>query len=138
MAHSTLPVLSASDFPQVLSASIDRFIDQIVAKPQLGLCDFEDEHCDCRQPATVHVLQTDQEFCARHFAVVVKPWLDLSNLVAYNRAEASLPPRQREVLANSFIGTLAMVVPENIWTAALRNAVNTAVALRPETEASRG
>ena len=62
----------------------------------------------------------------------------MDNLQAYNYAELSLPPKQREVLANCFLGCLSMVVPEDIWNAALRNAVNTAIALRPEPEARRG
>jgi hypothetical protein len=42
----------------------------IAAKPTLGQCCFEDEHCDCRDRATVHDLATDFEYCVRHFLAV--------------------------------------------------------------------
>ena len=70
MAHSTLPSLTHSQFPQVLSSAIDQMVAAIAAKPTLGQCCFEDEHCDCRDRATVHDLATDFEYCVRHFLAV--------------------------------------------------------------------
>ena len=91
MASDTLPVLSHSDFPQVFEAALDRFIVRAIVhlnfdepeaarnvlldalsainfQPErLGRCAFEDEHCDCRKPAVVHLLGSDSDFCLRHF-----------------------------------------------------------------------
>jgi hypothetical protein len=39
----------------------------------LDLCWYEDEHCDCREVATVHPLDPeliDVEYCERHFKAV--------------------------------------------------------------------
>lgn len=72
MAQSTLPSLTRSNFPQVFSNAIDQMVARIAAHPQLGQCWFEDEHCDCRQPAVVHDLATEREFCARHFSMITK------------------------------------------------------------------
>jgi hypothetical protein len=58
----------------------------------------------------------------------------MTNLETLQWTELSLPSQQREVLANCFLGTLSMVVSKEIWNAALKNAVNTAKNLRPESE----
>lgn len=70
MAHSTLPVLSASTFPQVLKSAIDQLVARIAARPELGSCDFTTEYDDCHAAAVVHDLGRDQEFCVRHFLAV--------------------------------------------------------------------
>lgn len=70
MAHSTLPSLTHSEFPQVFTQAIDQMVARMSARPQLGQCDYCDEYCDCRQAATVHHLASEQEFCAQHFAKV--------------------------------------------------------------------
>ena len=70
MAHSTLPSLTHSEFPQVFTQAIDDLVDRLAARPQLGQCWYEDEYCDCRAQAVVHNLATEQEFCLRHFLAV--------------------------------------------------------------------
>lgn len=72
MAHSNLPVFSHPDFPQTFAAAIDRAVERMLAKPQLGTCWFEDEYTVCRKPATVHHLGTDFEYCAEHFKAVLR------------------------------------------------------------------
>lgn len=56
----------------------------------------------------------------------------MTNLEMLSWAELSLQPHQREILANCFIGCLSSVVSEDIWQAALKNAVITAQNIRPE------
>lgn len=70
MAHSTLPSLAHSEFPQVFTEAIDFMVARISAHPQLGDCDYETPEFVCRNRATVHNLATEQEFCAQHFAKV--------------------------------------------------------------------
>ena len=73
MASETLSALSHPNFPQTFESAIDfeiRRVSRIADQAQLGQCAFEDEFCDCRQPATVHHLASEQEFCVRHFAGV--------------------------------------------------------------------
>lgn len=70
MAHATLPSLPAHSFPQVLSSSLDQMVERMLARPQLGSCDYSDDFEDCFADATVHVLGTDHEYCARHFRAV--------------------------------------------------------------------
>ncbi|HZW05371.1 MAG TPA: hypothetical protein VFF58_00555 [Candidatus Nitrosotalea sp.] len=77
MAHSTLAVLSSPDFPQAFAAALDRELAQIErlvlraeARVHLTRCFWEDQHCDCRELATVHHLASEQEFCLRHFQEV--------------------------------------------------------------------
>jgi hypothetical protein len=31
------------------------------------MCDFCDQHCDCREKATVHLIETEEDLCLRHF-----------------------------------------------------------------------
>lgn len=71
MAHSTLSVLSAPHFPQVLNSAINSFVTRIVEHPLLASCDFESEHLDCKKPAAVHHLGTDSSYCVEHFRKVV-------------------------------------------------------------------
>jgi hypothetical protein len=67
MSGSTLPVLSHPSFPQVFEAAIRRFSDV----QQFGLCDYATEFGSCPHVATVHHLESEQEFCAGHFRKVV-------------------------------------------------------------------
>ena len=72
MAGQHLTVLSSTDFPQVLKNAIDRPVDRVLSQIQLG-CWYEDEHSDCRQPATVHPLDPelmDYEYCLQRFEKV--------------------------------------------------------------------
>lgn len=74
MAQNTLPVLSRSHFPQVFEDAVSfevRRVSRIVTA-RLGQCWFSDEHCDCRELATVHHLASEQEFCERHFQAVTR------------------------------------------------------------------
>jgi hypothetical protein len=53
-------------------------IRRIGRKPTLGMCDYESpetrhgagDSISCQQKATVHDLDTDLEYCARHFGEV--------------------------------------------------------------------
>jgi hypothetical protein len=45
-------------------------VERMLARPQLGSCDYSDDFEDCFADATVHVLGTDHEYCARHFRAV--------------------------------------------------------------------
>ena len=78
MALQTLPVLSHPDFPQVFSASLDRFtadVNRIFERSLLPDCSFEfpESHagaCDgmpCCEKATVSEISGDHSFCEKHF-----------------------------------------------------------------------
>jgi hypothetical protein len=71
-------------FPQVFTHAIDDLVSRVVGKPTLGTCCFEDEHCDCRQVATIHDLDSHQEFCTRHFLV--------TNRGTFGQTTLSSPP----------------------------------------------
>ena len=74
MAAQHLTILSTPNFPQVLDralAQLDRLVVRTVSLHfLLSQCDFEDEHCDCRAQATVHHLESEKEYCVRHFQAV--------------------------------------------------------------------
>ena len=73
MAAQHLTVLSRPQFPQVFEDAIHyeiRRVSAIVDQVLLGTCAFDDEHCDCRQPAVVHHLETESNYCLRHFQAV--------------------------------------------------------------------
>ncbi|MGH9505257.1 MAG: hypothetical protein ACRD20_20580 [Terriglobales bacterium] len=72
MSSHTLPVLAHPEFPHVFQSAIDRYVERISLAQDLGTCWFEDEHCDCHQLATVHLLGSDFNYCARHFAEVTR------------------------------------------------------------------
>lgn len=55
----------------------------------------------------------------------------MTNLEAYSYTELSLAPQQREVLANCFIGCLSLLVSEDDWHKALKNAASCAQTIRP-------
>jgi hypothetical protein len=38
----------------------------------LSDCFWSDEHCDCRDVATVHDIESESEFCSRHYAALLK------------------------------------------------------------------
>lgn len=67
MAAPTLPVLSGPHFAHVFAHTMK----QLLGYPaDLTECAWSDEHCDCRELATVHHLESEQEFCLRHFQAV--------------------------------------------------------------------
>ena len=77
MAHSTLSVLAHPRFPQQFEAAFQQFVTRI-RREVLGSCCHEirvshgstgefDESFPCRNLATVHHLDSDQEYCAKHF-----------------------------------------------------------------------
>lgn len=83
MAHPTLPVLSLPGFPQVFSRVIDQQIKSVdrtlLGRRQLlTTCDYNTPEsswgaCDgypCGSMATVHHLESGQEFCPKHFRAV--------------------------------------------------------------------
>jgi hypothetical protein len=83
MAAQHLTTVPLAEFPQVLHStlqsgldceiqSLDRLVARAFAHVHLTQCFWSDEHCDCRQLATVHDLHSEQEFCLRHFAEVEK------------------------------------------------------------------
>lgn len=71
MAGQHLTVLDSPAFPQAFDHLIDR-VSRIIGEAQLGQCWYADEHCDCRDLATVHHLASEQEFCERHFQAVTR------------------------------------------------------------------
>ena len=73
MAAQHLTVFSSPQFPQVFEDAIHyeiRRVSRILNEALLGTCAFDDEHCDCRQPAVVHHLETESNYCLRHFTEV--------------------------------------------------------------------
>jgi hypothetical protein len=73
MAAHDLTVLSAPNFHSVLDSSIQQdlaLVDRVLACVHLTTCYWSDEHCDCREVATVHHLASELEFCERHFQAV--------------------------------------------------------------------
>lgn len=74
MAAQHLTVLSLPSFPQNFQRALNQLLRRVdqgfAASPVLGTCDYESD-CDCPQPATVHHLELEQEFCAAHFRKVV-------------------------------------------------------------------
>ena len=70
MAAQNLSVFSRPQFPQVFARAINSLVTR-----QLGLCSFESGEssygaCDsvpCTHEATVLHLESDREFCFRHF-----------------------------------------------------------------------
>ena len=75
MAAQHLTALSSPEFPQVFDASLNQLfqrVDRIYAASLLSTCDFEDQHGDCREVATVHHLASEHEFCLRHFQAVTR------------------------------------------------------------------
>jgi len=70
MAANNLTVISRPDFPQVFTKSLDQLVDRILAKPKLGSCCHETNGEPCSKAAIVHALESDQEFCAKHFGMV--------------------------------------------------------------------
>lgn len=85
MAHSTLPALPLAGFPQVLSAVIDQQIKSVERtlagyRQFLTTCDYNTPEtswgrCDgypCGSVATVHHLESGEEFCPYHFRVVTR------------------------------------------------------------------
>jgi hypothetical protein len=79
VAQTNLPVLSYPGFPQVLDSVIGQEIERVervLAQHQLSPCSHESPEssrgaCDggepCSDTATVHDLETEQEFCLKHF-----------------------------------------------------------------------
>jgi hypothetical protein len=77
VAHSTLARPEAD-----LSAVLSSFIDRILNKPVLGTCCYvrsvvsrdatgqDAEVFTCGDPAIVHDLASDEEYCAAHFRAV--------------------------------------------------------------------
>ena len=72
MAAQHLTVFTHPAFPQVFEDAISYEVRRVsrIVDHALGVCDFADEHCDCRAKATVHHLASEQEFCLRHFQEV--------------------------------------------------------------------
>lgn len=76
MAAQDFTVLHSPEFPQVFDralAQLDRLVTRTVSLHfLLSQCDFEDEHCNCRAQATVHHLESEKEYCERHFQAVCR------------------------------------------------------------------
>jgi hypothetical protein len=80
MAEPHLTLLHSPEFPQVFSSAIDQMVARIAAKPELALCAYEErigsynDHNSelCHRLAVVHDLESDLDFCARHFAEVAR------------------------------------------------------------------
>ena len=72
MAASNLSVSPRSAFPQVFTRSIDRFTRSILDRPKLGVCCYSGPGFDCNQPAIVHDLASEMEYCAKHFQRIAR------------------------------------------------------------------
>ena len=59
-------------FAEILLDNLSRFETAFPPRPLLVMCDFTDEYCDCREKATVHLIETEEGLCLRHFAVRLK------------------------------------------------------------------
>ncbi len=81
MAAHDLTVLRSPDFPQVLRDAIDRAVTRVCQaqdESYLSCCSYESPEsrygaCDavpCIRKATVHHLESEQEFCLDHFQEV--------------------------------------------------------------------
>jgi hypothetical protein len=81
VAAQNLSVFSSPDFPQVLRSAIDRAVTRVLGvadRAQLSCCSYESPEsiygaCDslpCCDLATVHHLQSERDFCAKHFRQV--------------------------------------------------------------------
>lgn len=77
MAHSSLPVFFHPQFPQVFDRALMFEVRRV--EKLLGLCCWESPEssrgaCDggfpCQEQATVHHLESDNEFCLSHFREV--------------------------------------------------------------------
>jgi hypothetical protein len=71
MVSSSLPVFAHPDFPQVFSAALQQFTQGAQPGSLFPQCDYSNEHCDCREAATVIHLPTDLGFCMTHYRKVV-------------------------------------------------------------------
>jgi hypothetical protein len=63
MAAPFVPNYPALSFAEIV-------FDHLTARfprPLLLICDFSDECCDCREKATIHLIETEEDLCLRHF-----------------------------------------------------------------------
>ena len=68
--HSTPPLNPA--FSQLLDNPAQpqsRCVDSVLAKSHLGTCEYEDDFVGCGAVATVTELDSQREYCLRHFLV---------------------------------------------------------------------
>jgi hypothetical protein len=81
MSVSTLPVLTHPQFPQVLTRALNQEVTRVTSHPALSLCCHEtvvedggtgefNQAFPCVQPATIHDLATEQDYCFEHFRAV--------------------------------------------------------------------
>jgi len=69
VAHHTLPQLFHPGFQQVLDGALGqqiRRIERVLSLAELHCCEFEDEF-GCGAVATVSDLESEREYCPRHF-----------------------------------------------------------------------
>ena len=48
----------------------ESILDHLTTKfprPVLFMCEYADEDFDCRDKATVHLIETEEDLCVRHF-----------------------------------------------------------------------
>jgi hypothetical protein len=78
MAAPTVPNSSPLSFAEILLGNLSRFEAAFPyrncrsPRPLLRMCDFTDEYCDCLEKGTVHLIETEEDLCLRHFAVRLK------------------------------------------------------------------
>lgn len=73
MAAHDLTFVPLSEFPQLIDLEIEALnslVTRAFARVHLSTCDFAGAWGECNQPATVHHIASEQEFCLRHFQVV--------------------------------------------------------------------
>lgn len=70
MAAPTLANSPALSFAEIL-------LDHLAVRSphpsdELTICDYCDDWCDCTARATIHLIETEEDLCLRHFAVRLK------------------------------------------------------------------
>ena len=63
MAAPTVPNSPALSFAEIV---FDHLATRF-SRPLLLVCDYADERCDCTARATVHLIETEEDLCLRHF-----------------------------------------------------------------------
>ena len=70
MAAPTVPNSPALSFAEILLDGV------LVRFPQptdeLIICDYCEDWCDCTARATVHLIETEEDLCLRHFEKRIK------------------------------------------------------------------
>jgi len=72
VAAPNLPALSPFNFHSPLRSRLMAMVDRALAEAQLHECFWDDAYCSCREKATVHHLESEMDYCDRHYRLVEK------------------------------------------------------------------